>query len=114
MSHDPSEIILIYWFAAPETFIIIINVGNFLIYFVETFYFRIPWWKKIHLFIQKHFFWNRKMYNSEQCTCLYCNLSTCPCWIKVLNRQSGIYSYFLRLVGMPFRKDSGHEFQCIW
>ncbi len=32
MSHDPSEIILIYWFAAKETFIIIIiiiiNVEN--------------------------------------------------------------------------------------
>ncbi len=27
MSHDPSEIILIYWFAAQETFIII-NVEN--------------------------------------------------------------------------------------
>ncbi len=28
MSHDPSEIILICWFAAQETFIIIINVEN--------------------------------------------------------------------------------------
>ncbi len=28
MSHDPSEIILIYWFAAQEIFIIIINVEN--------------------------------------------------------------------------------------
>ncbi len=26
VSHDPSEIILIYWFAAQETFLIIINV----------------------------------------------------------------------------------------
>ncbi len=28
VSHDPSEIILIYWFAAQETFPIIINVEN--------------------------------------------------------------------------------------
>ncbi len=28
MSRDPSEIILIYWFAAQETFMIIINVEN--------------------------------------------------------------------------------------
>ncbi len=28
VSHDPSEIILIYWFAAQEAFIIIINVEN--------------------------------------------------------------------------------------
>ncbi len=27
VSHDPSEIILIYWFAAQETFMIISNVG---------------------------------------------------------------------------------------
>ncbi len=26
VSHDPSEIILIYWFAAQETFLIIINL----------------------------------------------------------------------------------------
>ncbi len=28
VSQDPSEIILIYWFAAQETFLIIINVEN--------------------------------------------------------------------------------------
>ncbi len=28
VSHDPSEIIMIYWFAAQETFLIIINVEN--------------------------------------------------------------------------------------
>ncbi len=28
MSDDPSEIILIYWFAAQETFLIIIDVEN--------------------------------------------------------------------------------------
>ncbi len=28
VSHDPSEIILICWFAAQETFLIIINVEN--------------------------------------------------------------------------------------
>ncbi len=28
VSHDPSEIILIYWFAAQGTFLIIINVEN--------------------------------------------------------------------------------------
>ncbi len=28
VSHDSSEIILIYWFAAQETFLIIINVEN--------------------------------------------------------------------------------------
>ncbi len=28
VSHDPSEIILIFWFAAQETFLIVINVEN--------------------------------------------------------------------------------------
>ncbi len=28
VSHDPSQIILIYWFGAQETFLIIINVEN--------------------------------------------------------------------------------------
>ncbi len=28
VSHDPSEIIIIYWFAAQETFLIIISVQN--------------------------------------------------------------------------------------
>ncbi len=28
VSHDPSEIIIICWFAAQETFLIIINVEN--------------------------------------------------------------------------------------
>ncbi len=28
VSHDPSEIILIYWFAAQETFLIIIKLEN--------------------------------------------------------------------------------------
>jgi len=32
VSHDPSEIILICWFAAQETFLIIINVKNSCIY----------------------------------------------------------------------------------
>ncbi len=36
VSHDPSEIILIYWFAAQETFLIIITVENMLHIFVET------------------------------------------------------------------------------
>ncbi len=38
MSHDPSEIILICWFAAQEIFIIIINAKNSCAasYFVET------------------------------------------------------------------------------
>ncbi len=27
-THDPSEIIWIYWFAAKETFLIIVNVEN--------------------------------------------------------------------------------------
>jgi len=37
VSHDPSEIILIWWFAAQETFIIIINFENSAAsYFVET------------------------------------------------------------------------------
>ncbi len=31
VSHDPSEIILICWFAAQETFLIIINVENSLV-----------------------------------------------------------------------------------
>ncbi len=38
VSHNPSEIILICWFAAQETFLIIINVKNSFAaeYFVET------------------------------------------------------------------------------
>ncbi len=37
MSHDPSEITLVFQFAAKETFIIIISVENGLIvFFVET------------------------------------------------------------------------------
>ncbi len=28
VSHDPSEIILMCWFAAQDTFLIIMNVGN--------------------------------------------------------------------------------------
>ncbi len=28
VSHDPSKMVLIYWFAAQETFLIIINVEN--------------------------------------------------------------------------------------
>jgi len=28
VSHDPSEIILIWWFGAQETFLIIFNVGT--------------------------------------------------------------------------------------
>ncbi len=36
VSHDPSEIILIYWFAAQETFLIIINVENSCAIFVQT------------------------------------------------------------------------------
>ncbi len=31
MSHDPSEIILICWFGAQETFLIIINVDKFFV-----------------------------------------------------------------------------------
>jgi len=46
VSHDSSEIILICWFAAQETFLIIINVVLCLIFFVETdaLFFRILWW----------------------------------------------------------------------
>ncbi len=45
VSHDPSEIILICWFAAQETFLIIINVENSCAaqYFVETDTFYFPW-----------------------------------------------------------------------
>ncbi len=59
VSHDPSEIILIYWFPAQETFLIIINVENSCAgkYFCEnheTLSFRILWWtessKEQHLF----------------------------------------------------------------
>jgi len=39
VSHDPSEIILICWFAAQETFIII-NVESSCVQFL----FRILWW----------------------------------------------------------------------
>ncbi len=47
VSHDSSEIILIFWFAALETFLIIINVDNSCAasYFLETdLFFRILWW----------------------------------------------------------------------
>ncbi len=37
VSHDPSEIFLIWWFAAQETFLVIINVGSIRAHiFVET------------------------------------------------------------------------------
>ncbi len=38
VSHDPSEIILICWFSAQETFIIIINIENLVLLniFAET------------------------------------------------------------------------------
>ncbi len=36
VSHDPSEITLICWFAAQETFIININVKTMLLNIVET------------------------------------------------------------------------------
>ncbi len=57
-SHDPSEIIVICWFGAQETFVIIMNVEKqlLLIFFVETmiYFFRIVWWsessKEQHLF----------------------------------------------------------------
>ncbi len=41
-SHDPSEIILICWFAAQETFLIIINVENSCAaeFFVRVFFFQ--------------------------------------------------------------------------
>ncbi len=39
VSHDPSEIILICWFAAQETLLIIINVDN-----NGNFFLRIVWW----------------------------------------------------------------------
>ncbi len=41
VSHDPSEIILIYWLNAQETYIIIINVENSCAasYFVDFFFF---------------------------------------------------------------------------
>ncbi len=54
VSHDPSEIILICWFGAQETFLIITNVEN-LNNFVETMiFFTIVWLiessKEQHLF----------------------------------------------------------------
>ncbi len=51
-SRDPSEIILIYWFAAQETFLSIINVENSrpALYFCGNHYtfFRIIWSKEQH------------------------------------------------------------------
>jgi len=48
VSHDPSEITIICWFAAQETFliIIIIEIVVLLIIFVETImqFIRILWW----------------------------------------------------------------------
>ncbi len=56
VSHDPSEIILICWFAAQETFIIIIiiYVEN-IEYFCGIIFFRILWWTESpeQLFITK-------------------------------------------------------------
>ncbi len=84
MSHDPSEIILICWFAAQETFLIIINKKIIIIkkktvvlfnVFVEiliNFFFRILWWK-----VQK----------KSITLCLYCHfyvILLSPSWIKVL------------------------------
>ncbi len=39
VSHDPSEIILIYWFAAQETFLLLLSIFKT----VESFLFRILW-----------------------------------------------------------------------
>jgi len=43
VSHDPSEIILICWFAAQKTFLIIINVENSCI-FVHGSCWILWWW----------------------------------------------------------------------
>ncbi len=52
-SHNPSEIILICWFAAQETFLIIINVEKLfsLIFLGETGFF-VKWKFKITAFIR--------------------------------------------------------------
>ncbi len=53
MSHDPSEIIIIYWFGAQETFQININAENSCA-FCGYIFFRLLWWiqssKEQHLF----------------------------------------------------------------
>ncbi len=49
VSHDPSEIILICWFAAQETFIIIINVES-----CSALYFWKPWsYLMLNIYIKK-------------------------------------------------------------
>ncbi len=52
MSHDPSEIILICWFAAQEIFIIIINVENS---HTDT---------KVYLVLKTFFYYNVKVYTN--------------------------------------------------
>ena len=74
VSHDPSEIILICWFAAQETFMIIINVENSCVLF-----FRIPWWiessKEQHLSEIQSFcniiHYRSKVWGQEECLLLF-------------------------------------------
>ncbi len=63
VSHDPSEIIIICWFNAQETFLIINNVENdvFVEIVIHFLFFRIHKWikssKELHLF-DIEIFWN--------------------------------------------------------
>ncbi len=88
MSNNPSEIILICWSAAQETFLININVWKrlcSLIFFImETviFFFRILWW--IERYRDQHLF-------EIEIICNFINVLLsilinlmCPRWIKVL------------------------------
>ncbi len=74
VSHDSSEIIIIYWFDAQETFLIVINVENFIFLWklwyrfqdsfingkFKTIYFK--WKKKMYCY-----FWWINLLNSSIC-----------------------------------------------
>ncbi len=75
VSHDSSEIILIFWFDAQETFLIIINVETVLL---------------LHIFVQTVIYFQDSLINSSKEQLLFINVFTVfeqwmhPCWIEVL------------------------------
>ncbi len=77
VSHDPSEIILICWFAAQKTFLIIINVKTVVLLniFVETiiYLFRFLWWIEVlkTAFIQNQ---NLLLHYKKCLLCLFCKV----------------------------------------
>ncbi len=84
VSHDPSEIILICWFAAQETFLIIFNVETVVL--LNTF-FRILWWK---LKYEQHLFEMESFVVLVSLLSLLIGLMH-PCWIIVLLWEETFY-----------------------